>query len=205
MTKNLPKVNIIEELFQREATSPDFYKLRQYDWIPVFIYDNMKREGTMNKQLQGAKYLGEAHTATNRYYMEQTHHARNTILFPEDNPKSLRKAKVKGELYALPPEALLSIDKYQQNGYMYTRELRNFFLEDQSYTLQNKKLRTPSIRAWVYFGNETYWKKLSLKSCQMFTHRTNKHLKDFYEYRAFRLPYTVNGKSENWEDFWPYG
>ena len=175
--------SIIDKLWSREERTPDFSTLRMYDYIPVFIYDNMKIGCLNEDMIRGSKFLGNAHTATEAYCLEETMPGRNTLCFKDDNVKSLKRAKVRGEMFGIPPEVILDLDRFLLNGTIYERTLRTFFLEDQAYVIRNGKERIPSLRAWIYLAIPKYWEKFNKRSGQMFTHPKNRHLKNYYEFR----------------------
>lgn len=177
------KKNIVDKLWDREERTPDFSALRMYNYIPLFIYDNMKISCLNSDMLKGSQFLGDAHTATEGYCLEETMPGRNTICFKDDNIKSLKRAKIRGEMFGAPPEIFLELDRFLLNGTMYERVLKTFFLEDQAYIVQKDKRRIPSLRAWIYLGVPKYWEKFNRRSSQMFSHPNNRHLKNYYEFR----------------------
>lgn len=146
-------VEIIEELLNRERYTPDFSKLRLYENIPVFVYDQLRRNGTVNFLMRESKYLGCAVTSHDFYTMKG--YAQPVVL-EEPKKSSPLRGRIKGEVYAVPPETILVLDKQKFNGRMNYRKMVTVFLNEQTYvTKQGKK--HPSIKAWMYLDNPIQW------------------------------------------------
>jgi hypothetical protein len=170
-------VSIVEHLQKREKYSPDFKNIRRQENIPIFVYDEFRLRGFHNHLLSESKYLGFAVSASDIYTLKG--HSQ-PILMENKHKNSTTRGKIKGEIYTVPPESLLIIDRMKFNGVLFKRYLRTFFLSDQSYkTKAGKKI--PSIQAWVYMGIPDQWSGDHLGTHPMFSHQGMKD-KKYFEY-----------------------
>ena len=183
MTRVNTSVKIVSELQRREKFTPDFKKLKQFDNILVFVYDDLKFGGSQDTVLSESAYLGEATSAHDMYSLKGY---RLPVLLNNNVRSSPSRGKIKGELYAVPPETILQLDKLKRNGVLFKREQRTFFLIDQKYKTK-KGVQVPSVKAWVYMGIPEVWKNDYLPIMAQFSHVGNKDRKFFYyspsEYR----------------------
>jgi gamma-glutamylcyclotransferase (GGCT)/AIG2-like uncharacterized protein YtfP len=168
---------IIEQLSRREKYTPDFNKLRFKDNILVFMYDEFRIRGKQNSIFNDSKYLGYGISATDLYCLKG--HTLPVLL--DDNLKSSKiRGRIKGEIYAVPPETLLRLDKLKYNTVLFKRVERTFFLTDQSYKTKDGS-RIPSLKAWVYIGKPEQWQGDHLSVQPMFSHAGSKERK-YFEY-----------------------
>ncbi len=151
--------SIISELWDRSDVTPDLVDIRKCEYIPVFIYDNLK--GSFDhapKVFENSIYLGDAFSAAENFKM-YTNAAGDAIVFPKVN-HSLNKSwgKIKGCVWAVPPETLMVLDRYHENTYHYLRRKFNYFLTDQveQVTRKGNTLR-PSLSCWTYVGMYQYY------------------------------------------------
>ena len=69
-------------------------------------------------------------------------------------------APIRGELYAMRPEQIITIDKHKQNGVQFNRERIQLRIpyhiqkKDWDKTVQLAELK---VSAWMYIGNLDYW------------------------------------------------
>lgn len=138
-------------LKRRNEYTPDFLDLKLKDYQLVFVYGTLKTGQKRNSIFKNASFLGEAYTATTSYIMENSE-----MDFPVayHAPISTASASLLGEIYAVHPMTMLTLDKIESNGEMYERKESWFYLLDQ--TVKNTKFR-PSVKAWVYLGKEDFW------------------------------------------------
>jgi hypothetical protein len=164
----MPPRDIVETIASRQDYSPDFKDMRLYKYIPVFIYHKRLMKGGQDNSIllpTESKYLGEAYTCTDRYIIRVTDSSlfsaafNSTEVYANANAK-FNKNHVKGEVYALSPRALLNVDKFLENSFMFQREYRNIFLIDQESPIKSSFI--PSLRTMMYIARESYWQHFSM-------------------------------------------
>lgn len=158
-------VKIIEELQKRERYTPDFKKLRLQEDIPVFVYDQFRMNGTNNRLLRDSKYLGCAVTAHNGFVMRGYN---QPIVVEQNNKLADWRGKIKGEVYAVPPETILTIDKQKMNTMTCQRKMVTVFLTEQHYNTKKGK-KHPSIKAWMYLARREHFDHIQLPVQARFT------------------------------------
>lgn len=152
---------IIEQLGNRfQKQSPDFLEIKTQGVIPVFVYGTLRRGFHNHHYLKGLPFLGEANTTIERFEMRDAGQGSFPVVFERELKIKGKKrnpvvGKIKGEVYAVDPRTMLALDRLENNGGMYTRHLTWVFLSDQAAT-EKTQIR-PSIKAWMYIGNEHYW------------------------------------------------
>jgi gamma-glutamylcyclotransferase (GGCT)/AIG2-like uncharacterized protein YtfP len=166
-----------------------------HEYVPLFIYDNMKKGFQQDEYLKGAKFLGKGYTITNKYYMNITLGNGNAVTFTEDNPESLKKGKIRGEVYAVRPDAIIDIDMFHQNGIMYDRELRNIVLSQQEIKSTHKTFN-PTRRCWMYLGKWEHWRIFNTSTAMM-TKGPN-GVGDYYD---FMNPHRWNREKNEYQDY----
>lgn len=165
---------IFDELARREKFTPDFNKLRLKQNILVFVYDDFRIRGGFNPVLNDSKYLGFAISATDLYVLKG--HRLPVLL--DTTKKADLKGRIKGEVYAVPPETLLRMDKIRHNGNLFKRIERTFFLTDQKYKTKNGT-SIPSVKAFVYMGIPEQWQGDHLDVQSRFSYAGSKEKKYF--------------------------
>ena len=188
---DVQRVKVFDILAQREKWTPDFKKLRLQENILVFAFDQLVLLGQQHKYIQGAAYLGKAVSLHDSYVLKGH---KFPVLF-ENSGDKIKRAKIKGEVYAVTPERMLVLDKLKFNGNMVHRELRSFFLKDQSYDTK-KGTRRPSVKAWVYLAIPDVWQGDHLPIFPTYTYAGLKD-KKYYEYFP-NCSYPPNPQS-NWD------
>lgn len=161
---------VIEKCHNRFEHSPDFSRMRNYKYIPVFIYQpQFKMGGVMNPFLlpKSSKFLGKSHSMINRYVLHETEDNAYYIAMNSPNKETLGMMDANflgGEVYAVTPEALLNLDYILSNHDIFRREERSFVLVDQDTPFKGEdgKKRHPIIKCWVYLGVPSYWAKHKL-------------------------------------------
>lgn len=152
-------IDIIKELRKRGQYTPDFDKIRQFKSTIVFVYDDFKKTKPYHSLLLDSYYLGDARTCSDSFAMKGSSYP---VAFKNNNHNHER-GNIKGEAYAVTPETLMRMDQIKSNRCMFNREKRNVFLLDQEFP--GKKKTSPSVQAWMYIGNEGFWKGQTLDLC----------------------------------------
>ena len=157
-------MGILERLASRQEYTPDFPRLRLQDHVLVFNYF---KEFKLGRELinllypKESAYLGKAYTAMDNYVMKELQSNSETrVLFKNDvvsptNFSPLFKSHVKGELYALTPEALLNMDRVIGNNHRFYREEKFVVPKEQSPVFKHQ-VRT-TVKVYMYFGVEKFW------------------------------------------------
>lgn len=152
---------ILEQLAARfQWQTPDFLERKLEGVIPVFVYGTLRRGFHNHHLLKGLPYLGSGYTTVEKYELRDAGQGSFPVAFEKGIKQKSKKrnqnvGKIRGEIFAVDPKTLLSLDRLENNGGMYTRSLQYVFLEEQR--MSDKSTVRPSIKAWMYLGNETYW------------------------------------------------
>lgn len=176
------KRKTIDKLTARGKYTPDFAKLRLFDNILVFVYDELKQNGDANKYLKDSPFLGEARTSHNHFVMKSA--PRGPVVF--NNSKTEKRGFVRGECYAVSPETLLDLDYVMSNQHVFRREEKYIFLMDQEYKTKNGQ-RRPSVKAWTYLGVPEFWMQQSLlQAPRTIPHGNKGQEKGYYEFYCYK-------------------
>ena len=166
--------DITGELEARWQNTPDFHILKLQTYVPVFVYGTLKYGEPNHKLLKGCPFLGIGETVTPCFKMK-SYAGMFPILKSELRKEELNKCEyVLGEVYAVPPKRLLHIDKLEDNGYMFQREVKHVWMPDQSFQ-GSKGMIKPSIKVWMYLGTDFFEDFDTLPDTQ-----TTKHLNRRY-------------------------
>lgn len=143
--------NLTSELLKRDTPeTPDYLQLKQHPYHYVFVYGTLKSGGPRAEFLEGVPTLGEAYTVTKGWLMKSIRGQ-----FPAITPAPLgaegSAGRVFGEVYVVPPELFLELDKIEGNGTAYERQLLWVWLADQTFPTKNGHGR-PSAKCWAYVG-----------------------------------------------------
>ncbi len=163
---NYNQPEVIKRCKARGKYSPDFGTIRYHPLSLVFMYDrDLKQKGLEHKVIfrnDKSRYLGEAFSATATYSLKESFDTKYCLAFKANEMTMKNKAHLIGEIYAVPPEVMLDLDAYHQNGNHYLREFRNVFMMDQPLPV-NGKLKYMTQRCWFYLGVEETWKNCQLR------------------------------------------
>jgi gamma-glutamylcyclotransferase (GGCT)/AIG2-like uncharacterized protein YtfP len=130
----------------------DIPYLNQFENHYVFVYGTLKRGMRRSEILtknQQCKFCGVAVTEFNEldlllFVDESSAEGHFPVLF--DHVSKSRNAKVKGELWLVPTEVLLQLDKIEGNGYMFEREWTSVWVG------------TEKVHAFCYYGIKEFWR-----------------------------------------------
>ena len=143
------------ELSERWVNTPDFHILKLHQFVPVFVYGTLKYGENNHKWLKDCPFLGIGETITPCYRMK-SYAGMFPILKSETRKEEISKCEyVLGEVYAVPPKRLLHIDKVEDNGYMFQREMKHVWMPNQSFQ-GTKGMVKPSIKVWIYLGTSFF-------------------------------------------------
>lgn len=150
---------ILQELTKRKEATPDMDHMRaNVNYELVFVYGTLK-QGFHNHSVlhKSAKYLGVARTYRHEFEMEDTGG------FPVvHRVKETEGNYIYGEVYAVTPENVMSLDRLEGNGVMYEREKVQVKFLDQK--MENASVGTVHAlrKAYIYIGVPTYWQGRNL-------------------------------------------
>ena len=166
---NLLTLGTCEKLASRNTFTPDFPKLRLQNHILVFNYFKpFKIGGRFQPLLRPTEsaYLGKAYTIMDNYVVKEAQNDSDIrVCFKNDkvppaNFSPLFRSHVKGELYALSPEALLNMDRIMKNNHHFYREEKYVVPTEQASVFKDDGGTT--VRAFMYFGVEEFWENYPL-------------------------------------------
>lgn len=177
---NTNHFDMMEQLSQRFKNTPDLIELKKGpEWIPLFVYGTLK-SGEKNRHfLNGAKWLGEARTAS--IFKVSI----NMGLFPVafQGGKDLHAHNhIFGEVYAVNLRQLIQIDRLEDNGGMFYRKQNYVHLFEQK--VGNV---IPSLKCWMYLGKPDFWDqhKDMMHLCHSKKMGENRYIYDFDGDREF--------------------
>lgn len=146
---------ITDELLERFEHSPDFHLLKLQKYQPVFVYGTLKHGEKNHRLLKDCSYLGLGESVTPCFQM-RSYAGMFPILKSEIRKDQMQYCEyVLGEVYAVPPARMLHIDKLEDNGYMFQREMKHVWLPDQSFQ-GAKGMVKPSIKCWMYLATDFF-------------------------------------------------
>lgn len=129
----------------------DIPYLNQYEGHYVFVYGTLRRGGSNHLVLSGNTknvFGGVAVTSSARWDMWVADTGAGKPRFPVmlySGDKS-RWAKVKGELWYVPTETILKMDRLEANGTLYERTMEGVWVGNEK------------VNAFVYEGMPSFWK-----------------------------------------------
>lgn len=172
-----PMDDLVESLAETSKHTHDVPIISQYLNHYVFVYGTLKqseRRGDLLKLTRDAQLCGTAVTEKKVYDM---------VLAPVDNfsdafpvllegTSQQRQTAVRGELWLVPTQTLIRLDRIEANGSMFERQ------EIPVHCGKNK------VMAWCYLGCNDFWK--------MYPHADDmspifKDGKKYYEYKEVIL------------------
>lgn len=153
--KRLP--NITEVMQQRQRFTSDWNKLKEFENILVFVYDDFQQNGSFNKAFTDCHYMGEAVTVMDNFTLKRDDETGTRIAL-QKSTGTYFSGKLCGEVYAVPPHIIQQLDEFKGEGYV--RISTYVFLTDQTYpsilTSENKNFH-PSVKTFMYLGVESMW------------------------------------------------
>lgn len=186
---NFPSVHEARWITDQTIYSPDYGWLEQFEFQLLFCGDDTKLNHSHHCLLSdNSAFVGNAFTV-NRFNYWYSDIGEDRIPIPmmtEDRDHTVRyfppPLQIQGQLFAVRPQAFLSLDTYKRNTVQFRRKRVNlilpyrevnrtdYFDEEQKIirplppSLVGKavesKERVYIIRAWMYVGKEDYWNGL---------------------------------------------
>ncbi len=156
--------SIVADLLERDAYTPDFYKLREFKEVPLFVYGTFKRDHADSHYLSDAKYLGVAHTVTPHYTMMDD--GLQPIVFHNYHDENRRKF-IRGEVYMVSVGHIHCIDRLLGNTMRFERQIKKISLEQQNPEnpyLDGLFKELGYIQAFIHLGVSEWWAKHKLSS-----------------------------------------
>jgi len=177
--KGLPGYPFFKALEEDTRYSPDKWKLQQREKVWLFVHGEEMMRHDKNVPLMGLFEPQYSGMTFEDYKMWKAALGKDTHPIPLDaqlevedrnwfqQKYKLPWAKVKGELYLVPPEVIFHLDKYRENGVVYSRKRTEIIVSYRNSTFSNKtrsfldfKYEHQNIRAWMYVGKIDYWAEL---------------------------------------------
>lgn len=180
---NTNHFNMMEQLGERFKNTPDLVQLKKGpQWIPLFVYGTLKSGEKNRNFLKGARWLGEARTAS--IFQVKINFGLFPVMFSAVSARENLNSyhHVSGEVYAVNLRQLIQIDALEDNGVMFQRKENFVYLCEQKVGNIN-----PSIKCWMYMGKRDFWEKHqdSMHLCQHKRMGENRYIYDFDGDREF--------------------
>lgn len=174
-----------ELLERRNAETPDFLELKRLTNIPVFLYGPEKSGGKLHKFVKhrDSIFLGDAKTATSNYVMERADWDGPVVFGTPLN--SIEAKRIWGEVWLVPPEVILNLDRLNGNNELTKRDKRFVWLQEQG--LDGKPNLRPALKCWMYLAETKYWE--DQQTVKMAS--TKAGLEEVYEWKTdvqFEIP-----------------
>lgn len=139
------------ELKEIAKWTSDVPYLNQFENHYVFVYGSLKRgqkRGDLLTQNSKTKFCGVAVTETPEYdvLLHVNEDTKHNFPVAFSNISKTRNAKIKGELWLVPTETILQMDKIEGNGYLY----------DRVWTTVH--VGTEKVHTFIYEGVKSFWK-----------------------------------------------
>lgn len=151
--------DLIQEFKDRGEFTPDFESLRRKEYVPLFVYDDWKMNEANNKYFdKHGKYLGKARTHSGFFRLVETKNQEAVLL---EGVQGV--GYVHGEVWAVPPEAILVMDRIKHNSRMFRRVKRSVVLLDQ--TMPRGIQGRPYLQCFTYLGIPEIWDKVETSDC----------------------------------------
>lgn len=163
---------------------PELYAKRRH---LLFVYGTLKK-GFMRHELlkqKKAMFVGDGWTDGDYFNMEYTTGQHPYPVILPCHPTN--GAKIHGEVYLVPPAAIVNCDFYESNGSYYDRKTLKINI-----TNANNPDAPLSVDCWVYEGNRAYWATVKTKK-KLNQVETLVRKKDGKKYFTFMKKHT-NGK-----------
>lgn len=160
--------DMVENLASRSDCTPDFRDIKKQDHHMVFMYGRLRlgtAYGLKGYELfKNCKYFGIGGTATEYTVRGGGLNASiPSLAFPLNTIKATRPARLIGDVWAVTPTQLASLDYLLDNTEEFTRKSIHVFLYDQE---RAKAGFRPSVKCWVYFANPDRFRDTFTKTPQ---------------------------------------
>lgn len=147
-----PLSTLIQSKVDDAYYTPDMTEIYSKRRHLLFVYGTLKKGFTRHNLLTRTKpvFVGTAWTVGTYFDMQYT---KGTSPFPfilTTHPQV--GAKIQGEVYLVKPEAIVSCDFFENNGFMYDRVKAKI----ETTNIHNPDIPL-KIDCWMYEGNRKYW------------------------------------------------
>ena len=166
----LPDYKWLEGAERYASHTPDVVQLEQNLGWHLFVYDNLMKGYTEHALLSDAEERATAFTAQ-RFALWQAQRGkasypialRSNAPYAEaswtDNRTVTPTARIKGQLYFVPPSVIIKLDGERHNGVLFHRERVDvsvpFHKSDEHPREANEYIA--NVPAFMYIGDEDYW------------------------------------------------
>jgi gamma-glutamylcyclotransferase (GGCT)/AIG2-like uncharacterized protein YtfP len=171
-------------LIENRPRSWDAWKLEQYIWQPVFIYDQLMRKHRMNHLLENhSQFQCTAYTWGSNWTLWKKRLGLGTFPIPLRIPMTgVEQGRIKGEIYKVRSSRIIDLDEYKLNGVEFRRKKVDLLIpyrrqqrivnEDHNYETINTDL-VAHVEAWMYVGRYKYWQDFidagyNFKTCKIY-------------------------------------
>lgn len=155
-------INVIHKLKLRAARTPDYFDLRLRKYIPIFVFNDLKKDFQHDHLMYSSEYLGRGCTLDSKYSLKEIVHHNNELEVScfkiNYNLANMITARVIGDIWACPPETVLDLDLYHGNNIRNIRQKINILCWDQSIPTKAKKKRQfLPFEAYAYIADDDFW------------------------------------------------
>lgn len=161
---------------QVNTNTHDLCELERQNFVLLFIYDEMMKGRLHNVLLgEGSFKIATAVTKDDFYLCKNTEGDSIRVIMLRHYPQSSKP--VQGELWAIHPSSIITIDKYKVNGVQFKRNKIDVVIPYKKGKVAHKEFYK-TVSVFAYIGRDSYWKDLIDGGYNYSPVRTFKH-KDF--------------------------
>lgn len=193
--------NIVNgKLKERGELTPDFFHIRKFNRVLVFVYDELMKNGNLSDAIKEGEFLGKSKTHSENFVLK-TFGDDFPVIFTE-NAGSFDAGCIKGEVYAVSPETLLRLDYVKGNNSLCKRVQKPVCLIEQESPLKSKQEIV--VQAYLYLGDPEYYSHMSLRKGDHFTivSGTQRRVKTYYYDTHFMRDQFSGSKNRSLFDHW---
>lgn len=196
---------VVEELLKRGERTPDFSDIRKKNLHFVFLYDELHTFHDSQDIMKDFKNLGQGMTANPIFDMKNRVRTDTPIVFKAK--KKDRSRTVKGNIWAVSPKDILTLDKFYENGEIHYRERRSIRTLDQKFESSKGDMLSPTLPCWIYLARPAYFEGMILKDESEISVGKRAYYKyfntdDFKPHRSqnYNYPYGSQNEMFGWAD-----
>lgn len=158
----------IADMLHDNSYSPDIsYQESKFSYIPIFVYGTQMQLYSDHSIMGGFPRIGIATTVRPIFTMYKTK-TNEPVVLGEYAPTT-NSARVRGELYVVPPSVMFQLDSFTCRGvHFYRRKETVRYIDPKD--LLKAKTCTHQTEAWMYIGFDSAWlKSITSKTAQRLT------------------------------------